>query len=152
MSYLIRYLGPTIGIVALLVTIWIFSYIEDWSRDLSTNVADTRPDAKDERLRPWTTATTPDDLEAMLKRVGQVMPLWSYSESITEADSTRKVKLVRTTKLMRFKDDIEVSFTRAGDQTVVNVHSQSRLGKGDLGQNPRNVREILQYLKDQVGA
>ncbi len=146
MSNLMRYVGPAIAIVALLVTLWIFSYIEDWSRDLSTNVAETSPNAKDERLRTRRLTLSLDDLEQKLKRVGDSKPLWSYDRTEVIDESTRKVHLVRTTSLMRYKDDIIVTLKRDGEVTLLDVYSKSRIGKGDLGQNPRNIRDLLSYL------
>jgi uncharacterized protein (DUF1499 family) len=146
MSNLMRYIGPAIGIVALLVTLWIFSYIEDWSRDLTTNVAETSPNAKDERLRTRRLPLSLDDLEQKLKKIADAKPLWSYDRTETVDASTRKIHLIRTTSLMRYKDDISVTLKREGEETVLDVYSKSRIGKGDLGQNPKNIRELLAYL------
>lgn len=146
MSNLMRYIGPAIGIVALLVTLWIFSYIEDWSRDLTTNVAETSPNAKDERLRTRRLAVSLDDLEQKLKTIADSKPLWSYDRTESVDASTRKIHLIRTTSLMRYKDDISVTLKREGEETVLDVYSKSRIGKGDLGQNPKNIRELLAYL------
>lgn len=146
MSNLMRYVGPAIGIVALLVTLWIFSYIEDWSRDLTTNVAETSPNAKDERLRTRRLAGSMDELEQKLKTIADSKPLWTYDRTENVNESTRKIHLVRTTSLMRYKDDIIVTLKRDGEETVLDVYSKSRIGKGDLGQNPKNIRELLAYL------
>ena len=48
---------------------------------------------------------------------------------------------------MRFTDDIVVVLRTEGDLTRVQAQSQSRVGKGDLGQNPRNLKELVGYLK-----
>lgn len=146
MSNLMRYVGPAIGIVALLVTLWIFSYIEDWSRDLTTNVAETSPNAKDERLRTRRLAGSMDEIEQKLKTIADSKPLWTYDRTENVNESTRKIHLVRTTSLMRYKDDISVTLKREGEETVLDVYSKSRIGKGDLGQNPKNIRELLAYL------
>lgn len=146
MSNLMRYLGPAIGIVALLVTLWIFSYIEDWSRDLTTNVAETSPDAKDSRLRTQRLPLSLDELESKLKKIADTKPLWSYDKTESVDEVTRKIHLVRTTSLMRYKDDIIVTLKREGEETVLDVYSKSRIGKGDLGQNPRNIRDLLAYV------
>jgi uncharacterized protein (DUF1499 family) len=148
MSNFLRYLGPTIGIVAVLITVWILSYIEDWSRDLSINVAETTVDAKDERLRTWHTAKSLADLDAKLQQIATYNSLWSYDKSESPEPTTRKIYLVRTTKIMRFKDDIIVTLRRGEDETIVDVYSKSRVGKGDLGQNPRNIRDLLNYLRN----
>lgn len=146
MSNLLRYIGPAIAIVAILVTLWIFSYIEDWSRDLTTNVAETSPTANDKRLRTQRLALSLDDLEHKLQTISESKPLWSYDRTEKLDESTRKIHLVRTTSLMRYNDDVIVTLKRDGEITVLDVYSKSRIGKGDLGQNPRNIRDLLAYL------
>jgi uncharacterized protein (DUF1499 family) len=56
------------------------------------------------------------------------------------------MKLTRTTPVMRFTDDIDVVLRAEGNSTRVQAESQSRVGKGDLGQNPRNLKELVGYL------
>jgi uncharacterized protein (DUF1499 family) len=53
-------------------------------------------------------------------------------------------------KLLRFKDDVTVTVTREGDATVVNVRSQSHLGKGDLGMNARRIRAFQAELAKRL--
>ncbi|SMP50894.1 Protein of unknown function [Neorhodopirellula lusitana] len=70
-----------------------------------------------------------------------------------QANSLRRLHLTRTTPLFRFVDDIWVdvlplddsdsrSDSDSGTQVLVNARSQSRVGKGDLGQNPRNLKAL----------
>ena len=141
-----------------IVTIFIFSHVDDWSRDLTTNVAWT--DEASEKLKPLRVARSPEVVKGDLLRVVESMSNWQTADSDGGAsdgdgsDVTLKVHLIRTTTIMRFKDDIWVSLT-PGDlagSTVVQVRSESRLGRGDLGQNPRNIRELLGRLgQGEVG-
>jgi uncharacterized protein (DUF1499 family) len=62
-------------------------------------------------------------------------------ESIWVAD------LVRTTRLFRFQDDVSLTIVRSDHSTGITAMSRSRVGVGDLGQNPRNIREILNALR-----
>jgi uncharacterized protein (DUF1499 family) len=135
-----------------IVTIFIFSHVDDWSRDLTTNVA--RTDAASENLKPLRVARSPEVVKGELLRVVESMPSWQVADSDGRAsdgdasDGTLKVHLIRTTKIMRFKDDIWVSLVPGDSErsTVVQVRSSSRVGRGDLGQNPRNIRELLGRL------
>lgn len=136
-----------------ILTIFIFSHVDDWSRDLTTNTAST--DEASEALKPLRVAQPPAAVNRDLLRVVESMPNWTLAP---EADSAMadehsvagalKIHLVRTTPIMRFKDDIWVTLIpgEAAGTTVVQVHSQSRLGRGDLGQNPRNIKELLKRL------
>jgi uncharacterized protein (DUF1499 family) len=49
-----------------------------------------------------------------------------------------------------FTDDLRVMLTEADQQTVVNVHSRSRVGRGDLGENRRHVLQFLIVLEQQL--
>lgn len=49
-----------------------------------------------------------------------------------------------------FVDDFRVTLTEEGTQTVVNVHSSSRVGKGDLGANRRHVIQFFIVLEQQL--
>ncbi len=131
-----------------IVTIFIFSHIDDWSRDLTTNTAWT--DDASQTLKPLRVAKPPEPVKADLLRVVESMSNWRVADSddSVKGDAALQVHLVRTTTIMRFKDDIWVTLL-PGDSdgsTVVQVRSQSRLGRGDLGQNPRNIRELLGRL------
>jgi uncharacterized protein (DUF1499 family) len=55
---------------------------------------------------------------------------------------TREIHAVATTRLWRFKDDVTISIAPEGEGTVVNMHSQSRIGKGDFGANARRIRQF----------
>ena len=60
---------------------------------------------------------------------------------VTGEDRERgEIQAVATTRLWRFKDDVTVAVGREGAGAVVNVHSRSRIGKGDLGANARRIR------------
>lgn len=75
----------------------------------------------------------------------QSLPLWELVGSGT-GPAGGELHAVRTTRLFRFKDDVTVRVRREGGRTVVSVRSKSRVGKGDFGQNARNIEEFLQAL------
>jgi uncharacterized protein (DUF1499 family) len=58
-----------------------------------------------------------------------------------------EIKAVATTPVFRFKDDVTIAVGRNG---VVNVRSQSRVGKGDLGTNARRIREFQGRLASRL--
>lgn len=60
------------------------------------------------------------------------------------------VRLVRATRFWRFEDDVTVKISPAEGGSVVTAQSQSRVGKGDLGQNPRNLIELLGEVRRQL--
>jgi uncharacterized protein (DUF1499 family) len=58
---------------------------------------------------------------------------------------------VASTRVFRFKDDVNVRIRREGAKTKVSVRSKSRMGTMDFGQNARNVRELLAALDREMG-
>jgi Protein of unknown function (DUF1499) len=58
-----------------------------------------------------------------------------------------EIHAVATTRILRFKDDVTI--TVSPDSTV-NVHSRSRVGKGDLGANARRIADFQARLRDYL--
>ena len=72
-------------------------------------------------------------------------PQWELVEY--QANGVRQLSLVRTSRWLRFRDDVVVRLTSDNGVVRVDIASKSRVGKGDLGQNPRNIRELNRALK-----
>jgi uncharacterized protein (DUF1499 family) len=58
-----------------------------------------------------------------------------------------EIQAVATTRIMRFKDDVTITVGRDG---TVNVHSRSRIGKGDLGANARRIADFQARLQSRL--
>ena len=58
-----------------------------------------------------------------------------------------EIRAVATTRVLRFKDDVTIT---VGTDGTVNVHSRSRIGKGDLGANARRISEFQARLRDYL--
>ncbi len=62
-----------------------------------------------------------------------------------------KVCAIRTTRLLRFKDDITLRVLPDGEGWFrVHIRSKSRVGKADFGQNARNIRELQAALSQRL--
>ncbi|MGB1707253.1 MAG: DUF1499 domain-containing protein, partial [Rubripirellula sp.] len=136
------YISVTLTAVILLS---VFSRIDNWKRDLTTNHARLSDDAGDELLRPPTVTGTPTEVAERIVAWADQQGRWEIV-SQQQIDQGVEMKLTRTTPLMRFTDDIDVVLRAEGDATRVQAQSQSRIGKGDLGQNPRNLKELVGHL------
>ncbi len=124
----------------------IFSRIDNWRRDWTENFAELDPKSDDPDLRPFVLPHGRDEVVSKIKDWAQQQSRWSVvSESLDE--EAAKLHLTRTTPLFRFTDDIRVQLTTVPEGTQVTAESQSRVGKGDLGQNPRNLKELMRGLK-----
>ena len=135
------------GIVAALVVV-LFTHVDNWQRDLTHNYAATTDDAADPALRPIQSPLEPEevalDVQTAAIRVG-----WPAA-TVTREGERITYHFVRTTPLLRFKDDIHIHLAPHHGGTRITAESQSRLGRGDLGQNPRNLKEILNALRSAL--
>lgn len=62
------------------------------------------------------------------------------------------LRAVRATRLLRFKDDVTVTVEpQETRKTRLELYSASRIGKSDLGQNPRNLRELTRAIDAELG-
>ncbi|MFT5522153.1 MAG: hypothetical protein ACI9G1_001136 [Pirellulaceae bacterium] len=143
------YLAIAIAVLALFVCILPMLYVEDWSRDLSTNFAETSENAEDPRQRPIVTSRSPEEVVAAIKKFAANRSGWEVAEIKTAPPQT--LHLIRTSALVGYKDDVKVTISsRDENRIAVEAQSQSRIGKGDFGQNPRNLRELLQAIRTEL--
>ncbi len=135
-----------IGVTAIIILrlIWM---IDDWSRDWTTNHARMSTTNADPTLQPLEIDASLDDVAHMLEDWVAEQPAWRV-ESHESTPDRERFHLTRRTAVFQFIDDVRVELTSVptqpdgSPQTHVEAESKSRLGKGDLGQNPRNLREL----------
>ena len=68
-----------------------------------------------------------------------------------ESHSPTELKLTRRTGLFKFVDDVTVTLKPAGPGTMIHAASKSRVGRGDLGQNRRNILELWAAVRRLSG-
>ena len=61
-------------------------------------------------------------------------------------DGTHYVHFVEVTPFWLFPDDVVVSIQDSGDSCIIEIHSESRLGSGDIGVNPARIDDIYSAL------
>ncbi len=67
--------------------------------------------------------------------------------------SQRRIEAERTTRLLRFVDDITIRVEPVTEYVAqVHVRSASRVGEADFGQNARNIEEFFDELDERLGA
>ena len=119
-------------------------------RGMICNEAALADDSTDPTLRP---ITLPLDLAAAIEfsaRTIEQMPRWRV-ESIDRSAPIAILHATRRTRVWRFIDDVRITFEPDPQSrgTRLKGTSRSRIGKGDLGQNPRNLRELVAALRRQ---
>jgi uncharacterized protein (DUF1499 family) len=107
------------------------------------NWADTDED-RDPALAPPLLPVPPSEALTRLQAAIRSLPHWRI-ESVDQAAG--KVDAIRQTRLLRFVDDIHVYLEPVDGMTRVHARSQSRVGKGDFGQNRRNLLELFRALR-----
>ena len=121
----------------------------DWRRDFSHNVAETTTAARDPLLRPLVVPMPLVEAAEIVRHGVAELARWEIAEA--RIDTTRAVlACVRVTRWLRFRDDITIEIQPVEGGSRVTATSRSRVGKGDLGQNPRNLRELMRALKRRI--
>ena len=138
-----RWILPSIGaagLLALIVT------IDDWSRDFTTNYVVMTNTSEDPALRPIVFERPADEVVDAVQEAADRIKNWQFIGAAQMEGSTMVV-FERTSRVWRFKDDIILRVEDLGDRCRLGGESRSRIGYGDLGQNPRNLRRILAELR-----
>jgi uncharacterized protein (DUF1499 family) len=143
------WLWPTLAVLLSIVVLKfaiVALFVDDWRRDLTTNEA-TWGDEPGAVLPTYRSDLPPAELANHVIAVAGKLPRWRLAK-LEEGDGEVAIRFVRSTRLLRFQDDIFVRIATAGEGSSLWASSKSRLGKGDLGQNPRNLRELHAALEE----
>ena len=97
----------------------------------------THPD-----LAPVVVPLPPEEAAELVRKAVGTLPRWRV-----ESESAGELKLSRRTRMFQFVDDVTVTLKPAGPGTMIHAASKSRVGKGDLGQNRRNILELWNAIR-----
>jgi uncharacterized protein (DUF1499 family) len=86
----------------------------------------------------------PAEVLRLIEKAVASLPRWRVEKSDT---ATGAVHLTRRTRLFHFVDDIRLSLEAVPEGTRLRGRSQSRVGWTDLGQNRRNLKQLLAALR-----
>ena len=142
-----RWILPSLAAAGLLA---LFVTIDDWSRDFTTNYSVITEASKDPDLRPVIFERPADEVVDAIQEAAGRIKNWEFIGA-AQMDGSTMVVFERTSRVWRFKDDIILRVEDLGDRCKLGGESRSRIGYGDLGQNPRNLRRILVELRTVLG-
>jgi uncharacterized protein (DUF1499 family) len=111
------------------------------ARGSGRNHAATDPAAGDPRLRPRRVPYPPGQALELVRRAVASLPRWRLRAGGPVLWAERR------SRLFRFVDDVYLLLESDGEGgTIVHAWSGSRLGRGDLGQNRRNLGRLWRAL------
>jgi uncharacterized protein (DUF1499 family) len=84
--------------------------------------------------------TDPDALFANVKAMVTQDPQF---QDVSADDGKRALRMVAVTKILKFKDDVDVWVLPAEGGATVAVYSRSRVGRSDFGTNRRRIVALL---------
>jgi uncharacterized protein (DUF1499 family) len=120
-----------------------------WIDGLTRNWADLTEDGPDPTLRPIELPSPPAEAVTWAASVLAQERRWKVVAADPAAGT---LHATHATRLWRFVDDVRLTFLPHGPGTRVVGQSRSRLGKGDFGQNARNLRVLARLLREAAGA
>lgn len=99
-------------------------------------------------LQPLAVAIPPARVFEAALTVVRTLPHWT----VVKADpAAGLIEAEARMPLWRFVDDVTIRVVPREGGTRVSVRSASRVGRGDLGQNARNIRAFLGGLRRALG-
>ena len=115
--------------------------LKDW---LTKNIYVTRPNDADPFFRPRKYAKTKEEVAGAVQGAIGALARWKVVEY---RENQGRIHATHATALWRFVDDVNIYVVQGLDGTTkLEIISQSRIGKGDWGQNKRNIKELLSKL------
>lgn len=105
------------------------------------NFAASADASEDPRLVPLTVRASLTDMDSRIRASLGALPRWRL-----EAADGPVYWATRRTRLFRFTDDIYILVEPAERDSILRFWSGSRVGRGDLGQNRRNINELRTAL------
>lgn len=129
------------GLVLAIVTTLLLGSMLVWPviNDVATGTTPEYPD-----IQPQTLRFSPElVVERAVETVEQI-PRWTVRDVDRDAG---EIHAEAKSRLFGFTDDVTVTIEPSGAGCVVNVRSASRIGRGDFGQNARNIRLFQSSLE-----
>ena len=115
--------------------------LKEW---LTKNIYVTTPNNAEPFFRPRKYAKAKEEVAAVVQETLGSLARWKVVEY---RENQGRIHATHTTRLFRFVDDVNIYIVQGLDGiTKLEIISQSRVGKGDLGQNKRNIKELLTAL------
>jgi uncharacterized protein (DUF1499 family) len=114
------------------------------------NEVETGKTAEYPEVQPQYYTTDPQRVFEEVRAGVEALDNWAV---VSEDSAARMLEAERESSVFGFVDDVSVTVEPVTEfVTRVHVKSSSRVGKGDFGQNARNIQELFAELDDRLGA
>lgn len=115
--------------------------LKEW---LTKNIYVTTPGNPDPFFRPRQYRKTKDEVAGAVREILGSLTRWKVVEY---RENQGRIHATHTAPFIPFTEDVNIYIVQGLDGvTKLEVISQSQTGKGDFGQNKRNIRELLSAL------
>ncbi|WP_158633383.1 DUF1499 domain-containing protein [Tautonia sociabilis] len=115
-----------------------------WLDGLTRNRAELHWEASDPDLKPFAISLPPVHAVSWAEKEIARWPRWRVVATYEERGM---IHATHTTRVWRFVDDVHIVFEPDPRGSLVLAKSSSRIGKGDFGQNARNLRALARGLQ-----
>ena len=154
--FLVYYLSKTmkkIIVFGTIAAVFIFAVLLLIGRTyFPTNIADTAPGHAEAALRTRRYRTDLKTFRTESEKIIPTLSSWGSNWRLAGSEETETAVLIKTeVPVVMFTDDLQIKAEKAPDGVIVNVHSNSRVGKSDFGENRRHVLQILEKLDAKFG-
>lgn len=139
--YILTGVSALILVVAIIVSAFLWPTINE----VETGITPEYPE-----IQPQYYSTEPERIFEEARAAVEAMPNWEVVQSDPRA---HRLEAERTTRVFRFVDDVTIEVEPVTEFVAqVHLRSASRVGKGDFGQNARNIEEFFVELDGRLGA
>lgn len=138
--------GKVVAAVVALLVIGMFASLAVWPpiNDVETGATPEYPDLQPRDYR--------FSADRVLAAASESVEALERFELVRTDEEDAVVEATATTRSGRFIDDVVIRVEANGDGgAIVFVRSHSRVGKGDFGQNARNILALQQAMDSNLG-
>jgi uncharacterized protein (DUF1499 family) len=137
----------------LLFSALLLVFVALWaSRFPMTNIAQTDLNSPDPQLHSRFYRASAKDVARTVQNAVPQLKTYGRRWKLGETTEQNEETTIRCqVPVLVFTDDVVVSLQETSGRTRLDVRSQSRIGKGDFGENKRHLLQLLRHLDAVLG-
>ena len=120
------------------------AFLRSWP---TLNIVETGKTPEYPDIQPRMYHASREETFDAVRRAVHRLPRWAL---VADQPESGEVKAEATSRVFRFVDDVRIRVSSREDTAVVDARSASRIGRGDFGQNARNIRTFFRALDQEM--